>query len=155
MEIKGRVAVITGAGSGIGQAAAFDLAGRDVAALALVDRADSVQQVAAAVNDRVKKTLAYAFIGDATQSDFRRQVFDEIQQKTSGLVPRICVPAAGITRDALSVRVDKTTGTASVYPEELFRLVMEVNLMAPTYWVLEMIARIAQDRQRRGIGRWD
>jgi NAD(P)-dependent dehydrogenase (short-subunit alcohol dehydrogenase family) len=51
--------------------------------------------------------------------------------------------------------LDKTTGVAAVYPEEMFRLVAEVNLIAPTYWALEMIARIAQDRHRRSIGRWD
>src|SRR5437762_12317299 len=140
MEIRGKVAVVTGAGSGIGQAAALDLAGREVAALALVDRSDAVQQVAAGINDRAKKTLAHAFVGDATQPEFRRRVFDEIQQKTDGLVARICIPAAGITRDTLSVRLDKTTGAASIYPEELFRLVTEVNLIAPTYWALEMIA---------------
>jgi len=155
MEIKGKVAVVTGAGSGIGQAAAFELARLEVAALALVDRADSVQQVAAGINDRAKKAIAFPFIGDATDGAFRRRVFDEIQQKTSGLVPRICIPAAGITRDALSVRLDKTTGKASVYPDDLFRLVVEVNLVAPTYWALEMVARIAEDRHRRAIGKWD
>jgi NAD(P)-dependent dehydrogenase (short-subunit alcohol dehydrogenase family) len=37
----------------------------------------------------------------------------------------------------------------------VFREVTEVNLIAPIYWALEMVARIAEDRFRRGLGRWD
>ena len=36
--------------------------------------------------------------------------------------PSICVPAAGITRDQLAVKIDKETGKATVYPLEDFRL---------------------------------
>ncbi len=64
------------------------------------------------------------------------------------------MPAAGITRDSLAVRVDKNTNKASIYAQELFRLVLEVNLVAPTYWRWKWwrgSPRIA----RRGIGRWD
>ena len=31
-------------------------------------------------------------------------------------VPRICVPAAGITRDALTVKLEKTTGKVGHLP---------------------------------------
>jgi NAD(P)-dependent dehydrogenase (short-subunit alcohol dehydrogenase family) len=64
------------------------------------------------------------------------------------------VPAAGITRDLLSVKVDRETGKAAIYPVADFRQVLEVNLVAPTYWALEMVARIAEDRRRRGLGQW-
>ena len=50
--------------------------------------------------------------------------------------------------------MDKQTGKASIYPIENFRLVMEVNLVAPVYWALEMIARIAEERLHKGKGRW-
>ena len=153
MEVKGKIALVTGAGSGIGQAAAAELASQGVSALALVDQNDSVNQVAAGINDRANKTLALAYIGNVTQSDFRRKVYDDIGQKAG--VVRICVPAAGITRDSLAVRLDKTTGKATIYPEETFRQVYEVNLIAPAYWALEMVARIAEDRFARGIGRCD
>jgi NAD(P)-dependent dehydrogenase (short-subunit alcohol dehydrogenase family) len=53
------------------------------------------------------------------------------------------------------VRVDKQTGKAEIYPVANFRLVCEVNLIAPVYWALEMVARIAEDRRRQGLGRWD
>jgi NAD(P)-dependent dehydrogenase (short-subunit alcohol dehydrogenase family) len=153
MEIKGKVAMVTGAGSGIGQAASIELSSRGVSALALVDRSDSVNQVAAGINDRAGKTLAFPYIGDVVQADFRRKVFDDIGQKAG--VVRICVPAAGVTRDSLAVYLDKTTGKAVIYPEETFKQVCDVNLVAPTYWALEMIARIAEDRFARKIGKWD
>ena len=153
MELRDKVAVITGAGSGIGQAAAMEFAGEQVAGMALVDLAGGVREVAAGVNDRAGRAVAHAFVGDATSADFRRHVFDEITARAG--VPRMLVPAAGITRDALAVRLDKTSGKATVYPEETFRQVVEVNLIAPTYWALEMVARIAEDRHRRGLGRWD
>jgi len=30
-----------------------------------------------------------------------------------------------------------------------------VNLVAPVYWAMEMVARIAEDRHQRGLGRWE
>lgn len=152
MEIRGKVAVVTGAGSGIGQAAALQLANKGVKGIGLVDLNRQVQDVAARINDSAGRTIAQAFVGDTTDPDFRRSVYDQVIEKFG--VVGICVPAAGITRDALGVKLDKTTGKAIVYAEELFRQVCEVNLVAPVYWAMEMVARIAEDRHRRGIGRW-
>ena len=152
MEIKGKIALVTGAGSGIGRAAAIELANRGVRGIALVDVSGSVEEVAAQINDTSGKRLALTFVGDTTESKFRRYVYDEVGKV--GVV-QICVPAAGITRDAISVKLDKTSGKASIYPEETFRLVQEVNLIAPTYWALEMVARIAEDRHRNGKVRWN
>jgi 3-oxoacyl-[acyl-carrier protein] reductase len=153
MEIHGKVAVITGAGSGIGQAAAVELAHRGVSAIALVDRSAAVQEVAAVIRDIPGGTIPLPFIGDTTDAAFRRGVYDEVVARHG--VVHICIPAAGITRDALAVKVDKASGKAAIYPEEHFRLVLEVNLVAPVYWALEMVARIAEDRARRKLGRWD
>jgi len=41
-----------------------------------------------------------------------------------------------------------------VYPVEKFRLVTEVNLIAPVYWALEMVAGIAEDRRQNGKKKW-
>jgi 3-oxoacyl-[acyl-carrier protein] reductase len=153
MEIQGKVAVVTGAGSGIGHATAAELAKRGVAGIALADRNDSVHEVAQQINRDAGQAVAKAFVGDATDREFRRKVFDEMQRAVG--VVGICVPAAGITRDALSVKLDKITGIAALYPEETFEMVTKVNLIAPVYWALEMVGRIAEDRHRRGIGRWN
>jgi len=154
MEIEGKIAVVTGAGNGIGEAVAMELARRGVRALGLADMSEKVREVARAIDDEHGHSVAHPFVGDATDGGFRRGVYDEIHRVTNGGVAGICIPAAGITRDALAVKVDKTTGRASIYPEQMFRLVTEVNLLAPVYWALEMVARIAEDRNHRKIGRW-
>jgi 3-oxoacyl-[acyl-carrier protein] reductase len=153
MKIEGKVALVTGAASGIGEAVSLDLARRGVKALAVVDRSTKTTQVVRAINDAARRAVAEPFVGDATDPNFRAQVFDQVVGKHGAV--NICVPAAGITRDSLAVKVDKETGKTLVYPLQLFREVTEVNLIAPIYWALEMVARVAEERKRRGLGRWD
>ena len=152
MDIKGKVAVITGAASGIGRAAAAELQKQGVAALALVDIAEAVHDVAASLNNGTDAPNVHAFRGDTTDAAFRQDVFGSMR-KTYGPI-NICVPAAGITRDALAVKLNKEGGRAHIYPVENFRLVMEVNLIAPVYWALEMVAQLAEDRFGRGCKQW-
>jgi 3-oxoacyl-[acyl-carrier protein] reductase len=153
MNIKGAVAVITGAAGGIGRALALELLKRKVAGLALVDQSEAVGQVAKAVNELAGSTLAFPYSGDVTDSKFRQRVFREMAEKHGRV--NICVPAAGITRDSLAVKVDKETKQVSIYPVEQFRQVMEINLIAPVYWALEMVAGIAEHRVQQGLKRWE
>ncbi|MCA9217301.1 MAG: SDR family oxidoreductase [Planctomycetales bacterium] len=152
MNITDRVAMITGGGSGIGHATALELANRGAKAVVLVDLSDNVHEVAKSINEEVGADIAAGFVGDVTCEKFRKDCFDQATDKYG--IPRICVPAAGITRDALSVKLDKETGKANIYPKETFELVVNVNLVAPVYWALETVARIAEDRHKRGAGRW-
>ena len=152
MKIEGKVALITGGAGGIGEAVAFELARRGVKAVALIDRSEHAIQVARAINEKIGRPVAEAHLGDATDPEFRSKVFAQVIAR-HGLV-HICVPAAGITRDALAVKIDKESGRAAVYPEQTFREVTEVNLIAPLYWALEMLAHVAEERRRRGLGRW-
>jgi len=153
MNIKGSVAVITGAAGGIGRALALELAKRKAAGLALVDQSEGVQQVAKAINELAGSTVALGYSGDVTDAKFRRQVYGEIAQLRGRV--NICVPAAGITRDGLAVKLDKQTNEISIYPVETFRQVVEVNLVAPVYWAMEMVAGIAENRARQGLKRWE
>lgn len=152
MDIKGKVGVITGAASGIGRAAAAELRKQEIGALALVDLADAVHEVADQLNRSSGSGAVQAFQGDTTDAAFRTHVFETMLQEYGPV--NICVPAAGITRDALAVKVNKEKGKASIYPIENFRQVIEVNLLAPTYWALEMVAQMAESRFSQGRHRW-
>jgi len=151
MEIAGKVAVITGAASGIGRAVSIQLAQRNIRALGLVDRGENIGAVAEEVNRQAGRAVAYPYKGDATDGEFRASVYDSMGKIDT---VRMCVPAAGITRDELAVRIDKTTGKARIYAEELFKQVIDVNLVAPVYWALEMIGRIAEQRAAQGLKKW-
>ena len=152
MGFSKKVAVITGGASGIGRAVAAAMARRNVTGLALVDQSAAVDEVAAALNAEAGRTFAVPFQGDTTDAAFRASVFDTISSRYGQV--GLCVPAAGITRDDLAVRIDKNSGKARIYPLDLFKLVVDVNLIAPVYWSLEMIGRIAEDRAAKGLKRW-
>jgi NAD(P)-dependent dehydrogenase (short-subunit alcohol dehydrogenase family) len=153
MNIKGSVAVITGAAGGIGRALALELAKRKASGLALVDQSEAVQQVAKAINELAGSKVAIGYYGDATDAKFRKYVYEDIAAGQGRV--NICVPAAGITRDSLAVKVDKQTKEVAIYSIETFRQVVEVNLIAPVYWALEMVAGIAESRARQGLKRWE
>jgi NAD(P)-dependent dehydrogenase (short-subunit alcohol dehydrogenase family) len=153
MNINNRVSIVTGAGSGIGAAVCRELATRGAKTVVLVDRSESVRELADTINSSMGRQVAEVQVGDTTDDVFRTKVYDEVTA-VHGVVS-ICVPAAGITRDALAVVLNKETGKADRYPITSFRDVTAVNLIAPIYWAIEMIARIAEDRSRRGLSRWE
>ena len=153
MKIEGKVAVVTGAVGGIGQEVALELARRGAASVAVVDMSQKAAEVAEAINTEVGRKAAVGFSGDVTKDDFRRSVYAQLRE-THG-VAQICVPAAGITRDELGVKLDKESGRIVIYPAEKFRQVLEVNLVAPVYWALEMVAGIADARRAAGKRKWE
>ena len=152
MKIQGKTAVITGAASGIGHATAEELANRGAKAIAMVDMADTIGAVTQEMNRRVGREVGKAFQGDVTSEAFRKEVYDAMCAEHE--VVNICVPAAGIFRDRLSVILDKETGEPDIYPTEMFHQVLEVNLVHPVYWALEMLARIAHHRKTQGKKKW-
>jgi NAD(P)-dependent dehydrogenase (short-subunit alcohol dehydrogenase family) len=152
MKIKGSVAVITGAAGGIGHAVALEMAKRGATGLALVDYSPRVAEVARELNAALGHEGAFAYQGDTTDGEFRQRVFSDIEQKIG--LPRICVPAAAITKDSLAVRMDKQSAKVVIYPVEDFRKVVEINMIAPIYWAIELVAAVAKNRAGAGLKRW-
>jgi NAD(P)-dependent dehydrogenase (short-subunit alcohol dehydrogenase family) len=153
MPIEGSVALVTGAAGGIGRALAVELIRRKVAGVALVDHSDAVKGVAQTLNELNHSPIAVAYSGDVSDPGFRQSVYRDMADRHGPV--NICVPAAGITRDSLAVKIDKQTNRAAIYPIETFRQVMEINLVAPVYWALEMVAGIAERRAKQGLKRWE
>ena len=151
MNIRDSIAVVTGAASGIGTCVCAELARRGAKMLALVDMSDQVLETAKCLN-KTSNVQIQTFQGDTTDPEFRKSVFDQICERYG--VPNICVPAAGIARDGLAVRINKETKEPEIYPLDLFHKVIEVDLVAPVYWALEMLARIAKKRSDQGLKRW-
>lgn len=154
MQIRDKIAIVTGAASGIGRATALHLAQQGARAIALVDQSDKCTQVAGEINSnaKTKTTHATAFIGDVCDEKFRRKVFAEMEKR--GDLVRICVPAAGILRDALAVKRNRETGTADLLPIDTFRQVLEINLLHAIYWTMQMLARIIEQRTADNLPKW-
>ena len=152
MQIQDRVAVITGGASGIGRAVSLELARRGIKKIAVIDQSEQTEIAVEQVNNEIARDVAIAYRGDVSDDGFRTQVYDEICDQYG--IPGICIPAAGITLDALAVKLNKDTGKAIMYPRESFERVVSINLIAPVYWAMEMISRIAEDRALRGMKKW-
>src|ERR1700751_4138744 len=106
--IKRHVSVITGAAGGIGHALALDMMRRGAAGMALVDSSERIVQVAREINTQAGHQVAIPYRGDTTDAAFRQEVYADVTEKAG--VPRICVPAAAITKDGLAGRIEKQKG---------------------------------------------
>jgi len=151
MLIRDKIAVVTGAASGIGNAVSQRLVAAGAKRVGMVDLIDSVQSASDQINQAEGKKVTQAFQGDVTDSEFRAQVFQTLGESAP---VQICVPAAGILRDAMAVKLNKSTGEAELYDQDQFRQVLEVNLMHPVYWTMQMIAGVAEYRAKAGAGKW-
>ena len=154
MELKDKVAVITGGASGIGRATCLLLAQEKVKAIAVVDMDEHTEAACEKLNEEAGRSVVVAFRGDAVDGDFRERVFGSMEERHGPV--SLCVPAAGITRDRLCVKVSQNNGTIvpDIYREEDFRRVIDVDLIAPIYWALRTVASVGLDRVRRGLGPW-
>ena len=154
MNLDNKVAVITGGASGIGRATCQLLARENVMAVGVVDLMADVESVCAEMNREAERDVMIPFRGDVVDADFRERVFAELEQRFDRV--SLCVPAAGITRDRLAVKISRNNGSVKpdIYGEEDFRRVIDVDLLAPIYWALRTVASVAMDRMKKGLDRW-
>jgi 3-oxoacyl-[acyl-carrier protein] reductase len=153
MEFINKNAVITGAASGIGRATCEEMVRQGIATIGAVDRSPAINDSCAKINADAGREVLIPYVGDVTSDDFRQEVFADLKSRVG--VVHICVPAAGITKDRLSVRLNKETGRIELYPRKDMEDVLAINLVAPIYWAMSMVASVAEDRIRRGLGRWE
>jgi 2,3-dihydro-2,3-dihydroxybenzoate dehydrogenase len=132
-EFTGRVAVVTGAGSGIGQAIAEHLAGLGATVVA-VDR-DAEAAEATAKELRAAGAEATAVSADVSSSSAVAAAFDEIEQRVGPV--HYLVNAAGVLRMALATELT----------DEQWRQTFAVNTDGVFYVSREAGRRMAQRRR--------
>jgi 3-oxoacyl-[acyl-carrier protein] reductase len=115
LQLKDRVAVVTGAGRGIGAAIAEQLA-REGCAIALVDHPSRQELEAVAEKLRGLGVRAVAIAADVTDYTVAESTLARVLSELGGLDILVC--CAGITRDGVSWKMT----------EEAFDEVIEVNL---------------------------
>lgn len=154
MDLKGKIAIITGGASGIGSAVSRLLAQEQVKAVGVVDLVDDLDERCAQANRDFEREALIPFRGDVVDSAFRERVFSEIENRFGPVA--LCVPAAGITRDRLAVKLHRDNGsvTPNIYSETDFRRVVDVDLLAPIYWAMRTVASVALSRAKRGLKEW-
>jgi len=152
VDLSKRVAVITGGASGIARAVAMQLGREGAKAIALVDISETVQDAATEINEELHRAVVIPFHGDVCDPSFRATVFAEMKKRFGGV--HICVPAAGIVRDGLAVKIDKETKKAKLYEQALMEHTISVNLVAASYWAMETVASVAEERAAQGAGAW-
>jgi NAD(P)-dependent dehydrogenase (short-subunit alcohol dehydrogenase family) len=153
MQFHGKTAVVTGAASGIGRATCEAMIRLGIRAIGAVDRSASIGDVCDRLNTEAGRPALVPYTGDVTSDAFRQEVFRDLKARFGAV--QICVPAAGITKDRLAVKVNRDTGRAEIYSRRDLEEVLGINLVAPICWAMEALATVAEDRSRRGLGKWE
>jgi NAD(P)-dependent dehydrogenase (short-subunit alcohol dehydrogenase family) len=141
MDISSHVALVTGAGSGLGEATARALAARGAKVAVLDKHADNATRVADAIGGS-------AVIADITQPDSIEKALSTLT-KTLGPI-RCCVNCAGVAP------AKRIVGKETAMPLDDFKHVIEINLIG-TFNVLRLAAaHMSQlptigDTEERGV----
>ncbi|MEL6868564.1 MAG: glucose 1-dehydrogenase [Pseudomonadota bacterium] len=134
--VSGRTALVTGAGTGLGQQFAMTLAEAGADVILAARRVDKLEQTAAAIADHYgRKTFAVAM--DVTD---RASIIDGLAAAEQALgVASIVINNAGISREAFAVDVEQAD----------FDAVIDTNLKG-VFWVAQATARRMIETQTQG-----
>ena len=142
MEIKGKVAVITGGGSGLGEAISKNLAVEG----ARIVIGDVVEEQINRVVDEIKAAGGEAVgkVANVTQEADMAALMDLAVDTYNGL--NIVVANAGIIRDGLMINTDRETGKVKrVMSTDDFKLVIDVNLTGAFLTLREATCRMVDN----------
>ena len=138
--LDGKIALVTGAGQGIGRAIAVEIAQQGAAGVAVVDRnRDTAEEASQAVRDAGAASIAITC--DLRDRDQIEAMVTETVSALSGL--DVLVNNAGIIETTLT-----DTATVESIPENVWDAVYEVNLKAP--WLAIKLAVPHLRRSKRG-----
>ncbi|HEY3119855.1 MAG TPA: SDR family NAD(P)-dependent oxidoreductase [Vicinamibacteria bacterium] len=128
--MRGRRALVTGGGRGIGRAAALELAAAGAEVAVAARTATEVDAVAAELRDRGAR--AHALQVDVTQADSVRRLFQEARAALGGV--DILVSAAGLADSAPLARTS----------DAMWRSVIETNLSGCFFCLREALPAMAE-----------
>src|SRR5262245_30334149 len=125
MDYQGRVAIVTGASSGIGKEVAIDMARRGVRTIAVARRADRLAETLAAM--RAHQPESDVLVGDVAALDTARRAVALVRERWGRL--DFLVNNAGIS---------KRKHLLTVTPEEAEQTI-RINLIGPIFMILEAL----------------
>jgi 3-oxoacyl-[acyl-carrier protein] reductase len=134
--LKGRVALVSGAGSGIGRATALRFASEGAALIVSDVDASGAEETRQAILDGGGQ--ARSVIGDVSQRADAQRMVDAALESHGRL--DILINNAGITRDALTVRIKEDE--VRMMSDEQWDEVLAVNLKGT--WLLSQLAAVPQ-----------
>jgi 3-oxoacyl-[acyl-carrier protein] reductase len=132
MRLAGRVALVTGAGGGIGAATARRLAAEGATVAVLDLGAEGVEATAAAIRDAGGEALA--LVGDVTQAAAMQEVVRQVAERYGRL--DVLINNAGINRDAMAPKMT----------EDQWDAVLTVNLKG-TFLCCQAVFPIMREQQ--------
>lgn len=142
MKISEQVAIVTGAGSGLGRAMALGLARKGAKVVIAEVREENAKQVSGEIQASGGKAAVFA--GDLSQERVAQQLIDFCVQKFGRL--DILINNAGITRDGLTTRIKD--GELLLMSDEKWDAVLEVNLKGT--WLCMQLAAVPMMKQKYG-----
>ena len=147
MELKGKVAVITGGASGIGESVAKSLASNGMKVVLGDMSAESLERVVKEINEAGGE--AHGVVCNVTDETQVANLMDEAINKFGSL--NVLFPSAGIIKDSLLISTDRETGKVKrTMSLDAFKAVLDVNLTG-TFLALREAASRMIDNGYEGI----